>query len=88
MDIQSFIDDLGNIRDRGYFIADDIAVFGDTAVSWSMMEGTEKDDAGNLKLEMVHIPLEGVTAEHIQAIQQAGFQTNEFEDMFSIAFPL
>jgi hypothetical protein len=32
--------------------------------------------------------MEGVTEQHIQAIQQAGFQTNEFEDMFSIVFPV
>ena len=88
MDVQKFIDSLGSIRERGYFIEDDIAVFGETAVSWSVLEATERDDSGNLKLEMVHIPSEGVTEEHIQAIQQAGFQTNEFEDMFSIAFPI
>jgi hypothetical protein len=88
MDIQQFIDNLGSIWERGYFIEDDVAVFGETAVSWSRLEGTEKDDSGNLKLEMVHIPSEGVTEQHIQAIQQAGFQTNEFEDMLSITFPI
>jgi len=88
MDIQQFIDNLGNIWGRGYFIEDDIAVFGETAVSWSRLEGTEQDDSGNLKLEMVHIPLEGITEQHIQAIQQARFETNEFEDMLSITFPM
>jgi hypothetical protein len=88
MDIQQFIDNLGIIWERGYFIEDDIAVFGESAVSWSILEGTEKDDSGNLKLEMVHIPMEGVTEQHIQAIQQVGLQTNKIEDILSITFPI
>ena len=43
MDIQQFIDNLGSIWERGYFIEDDIAVFGETALSWSKLEATETD---------------------------------------------